>query len=222
VNEPGQSGGSSGTGATPKTILSECVLVTFVGLGLAFVANAISPRGLGLGRNYFPGDSTPRTTPVMPSASTNLQSSGSAPVATDDATAARLKAKGLQVVHLKETMALFKSAEFESEAVVFLDARPDADFEAGHIPGAHAFNHYQAPKYLPAVLPVCAKAARVVVYCAGGECEDSEFAALTLRDVGVPAEKLFVYPGGMNEWRANRQPIETGARKSGLLLPASQ
>jgi len=67
------------------------------------------------------------------------------------------------------------------------------------------------------VLGACQNAEKVVVYCNGGDCEDSQFAAVTLRDTGVPKEKLFVYPGGMAEWATNGWPIEIGARKSGVL-----
>jgi rhodanese-related sulfurtransferase len=58
---------------------------------------------------------------------------------------------------------------------------------------------------------------KVVVYCNGGECEDSEFAAIMLRDAGVPREALFIYAGGITEWKAQRLPMEAGARRSGEL-----
>ena len=67
------------------------------------------------------------------------------------------------------------------------------------------------------VLPVCQKAEQIVVYCNGGDCDDSETAALLLRDVGIPNQKLFVYGGGMAEWITNSLPVETGARNSGNL-----
>jgi rhodanese-related sulfurtransferase len=59
---------------------------------------------------------------------------------------------------------------------------------------------------------------KVVVYCSGGECEDSEFAAIMLRDAGVPRDILFVYAGGILEWKATGLPVETGARLSGEIL----
>jgi len=54
-----------------------------------------------------------------------------------------------------------------------------------------------------------------VVYCTGGECEDSEFAALALIGVGIPKERFFVYVGGMSEWAAHGLPFEVGERNSG-------
>ena len=70
---------------------------------------------------------------------------------------------------------------------------------------------------MPTVLPVCLAAQKVVVYCTGGACEDSEFAALMLRDAGVPRENVYVYVGGITEWIANGLPVETGARGSGQM-----
>ena len=68
---------------------------------------------------------------------------------------------------------------------------------------------------MPTVLPLCLNAQKIVVYCTGGACEDSEFAALMLRDSGVPAENLYVYIGGMAEWTTNALPVEAGPRGSG-------
>ena len=66
------------------------------------------------------------------------------------------------------------------------------------------------------MLPACLNATKVVVYCAGGDCEDSEFAALALIEAGVPQERLFIYAGGMTEWATNGLPIELGERKAGI------
>jgi rhodanese-related sulfurtransferase len=65
------------------------------------------------------------------------------------------------------------------------------------------------------VLPVCQLAQEVVVYCNGGNCEDSAFATSFLVSAGISKEKLSVYPGGIAEWSTNRMPIEVGVRNSG-------
>lgn len=103
---------------------------------------------------------------------------------------------------------------------MFLDARDEAHYQAGHIPGAHLFDHYRAPNYLPTVLPVCLVAETILVYCNGGDCEDSEFAAVTLREVGVPGDKLGVLVGGFQQWETNGLPVELGVRNSGQLREA--
>ena len=51
----------------------------------------------------------------------------------------------------------------------------------------------------------------VVVYCKGGDCEDSIFLA---RDLvykhAVPLESLYIYEGGMNDWNTNGSPVQSG------------
>ncbi len=72
-------------------------------------------------------------------------------------------------------------------------------------------------KHLPTVLQACLNAATVVVYCTGGDCEDSEFVALSLAEASVATKNFRVYAGGFNEWSAQGLPMETGARHSGEL-----
>ena len=77
--------------------------------------------------------------------------------------------------------------------------------------------------YLTNVVPVCLAAQQIVFYCNGGDCDDSEHAAIMLRDsIALPKEKVFVYGGGMTEWASNRLPIEIGARNSGQFTNAVQ
>ena len=196
-----------------KAVVFEALLIATLGLVFAIAANALSPRGLRLSRNYFPDTRTP------PSAADSTATT-TTPVSTNaaNATAQRLRQRGLQLVSSNELVNLFRDPRYEQGLVVFLDARDNQHYAAGHIPGAWQFHHYRAEDYLPTILPVCLTAVQVVVYCNGGECEDSEFATIMLRDAGVPRETLFVYAGGIIEWKANGLPVETGARLSGTLL----
>ena len=204
-----------------KRVLFEALVVSTVGLVFALVANFASPRGLSLTRNYFPG---PNTSGVGPGANSNLtvtaQKTDPAGDATWETVSARLRGKGLQPIDGKEAIELFRDPQYELEMTVFVDARDDQHYQEGHVPGAYQFDPYYPEKHLLAVLPACLNATKVVVYCAGGECEDSEFAALALKEAGVPQERLFVYAGGMTEWATNGVPVELGERKSGNLGPA--
>jgi len=195
-----------------KAVVFEVLFVAALGLVFALAANALSPRGLRLSRNYFPDAGTAP-------AATNSSGRGTLPVSinTPNATLQRLQQRGLQLVNSNEVVELFRDPRHEQGLVVFIDARDDTHYAAGHIPGAWQFHHYRPENYLPTVLPVCLNALQVVVYCTGGECEDSEFAAIMLRDAGVPSESLFVYAGGITEWKASGLPLETGARGSGTL-----
>jgi len=100
--------------------------------------------------------------------------------------------------------------------VIFIDARDDKHYLAGHIPGAYHFDRFHPEDYLTNVVQVCLTAQRIVLYCNGGDCDDSQHAAIMLRDsMGLPKDKVFVYGGGMAEWTSNGLPIEVGARNSG-------
>ena len=201
--------------------LREAVWVCLVATAFAWAANWISPRGLSLTRNYFPSAAEPEAVATQPrTAPGKIVETNAVLVNAATQVAARLASKGLKVASAAEAEQLFRDPKFAQGLIIFLDARNDAHYEAGHIPGAYQFDHYHAPRFLPTVLPVCAIAEQVLVYCTGGECEDSEFAAITLRDLGVKADKLLVFVGGFQEWEASNLPVETGARNSGNLRKA--
>jgi rhodanese-related sulfurtransferase len=105
---------------------------------------------------------------------------------------------------------------------VFIDARDESHYREGHIPGACEFDPYRPDKYFAAILPICRAAEQIVVYCNGGDCDDSETAAILLRNVGIANQKLFIYGGGITEWTDNNLPVETGARNSGNLRGANR
>jgi len=200
-----------------KAVVLEAMLVAVLGLALALAANALSPRGLRLSRNYFPDVGSP---PTAVSSATGSVVAAATPISAEasNGVAQRLRQRGLQLVSSNEVVELFRDPRYGQGLVVFVDARDDPHYTAGHIPGAWQFHHYRAENYLPTVLPVCLTALQVVVYCSGGDCEDSEFAAVMLREAGVPRDALYVYAGGITEWTAHGLPLETGARHSGEAL----
>jgi rhodanese-related sulfurtransferase len=196
-----------------RALLLDTIIVLAAGFAFALLANHFSPQGLSLRRDYFGRSEVSTPTPKPPdSAPIPIN----APAEPNEVTQ-RLAAKGIGVVGTKEAEQLFRDPQYDQELIVFVDARDDHHYQAGHIPGAFQFDRYYPEKYLPTVLPACISAAKIVVYCTGGKCEDSEFAALALLDAGMPADKLSVYVGGINEWTAAKLPLETGARKSGLM-----
>lgn len=171
------------------------MFVAVAGVAFAFLANQISPRGLKLTRNYS------GTPPAQPSG---------------ESVEDRLKAQRLHLIKRPEVEQLFHDPRREQNAILFIDARDEEDYQKGHIPGACEFFPYYPEKYLPTALPLCEIAEQIVVYCAGGDCEDSQAAAIYLRDtVGIPGDKLLVYGGGMTEWETNSLAVEIGARGSG-------
>jgi rhodanese-related sulfurtransferase len=195
-----------------RGLLAEALVLGFVGLGLAVCANALSSRGLSLSRNYFeragPNAAARDATNVV-SAATNALTE----------LKARLSEKGLSLIEGPEAEKFFRDPQYEQELVIFVDARDDRHYEEGHVPGAYQFDRYYPEKYLPTVLPACLSASKIVVYCTGGKCEDSEFATVMLAEAGVPAANISVYGGGITDWTERKLPLEIGPRKSGNLKP---
>jgi len=202
--------------ARAKKLILEALFVAVVGVVLGFTANTLSPRGLVLSRNYFPDGTNaapqPPNATTSPRAATN--SNSSAPYQTPIAVY-NINGKGLQLIECNQASRLFHGRGWPGNLAVFIDARDEEHFLEGHIPGAYQFDPYHPEKHLPAVLPICTNAEQVVVYCTGGECEDSEFAAIQLRDAGISNQKLFVFTGGITEWTTNNLPLEIGVRGSG-------
>ncbi|MCC6234762.1 MAG: rhodanese-like domain-containing protein [Verrucomicrobiales bacterium] len=227
-------------------VVRDALAVAATGLAVAVVANAISPRGLSWTRDYFPALTVPTTTPaaapapgesalprttagasssvavavtpastVVTASTTNPTSPGRAVEA--GSVADRLKQRGLAVVSFEEVVRYFEDPRREQERILFVDARKDERYSEGHIPGAYPLDHYYPDRYLPELLPACQLAEVIIVYCTGGACEDSEFAALLLKEAGVAADRLRVFLGGMEEWRARGRLMEVGARQSGEL-----
>jgi rhodanese-related sulfurtransferase len=192
-----------------KNVLLEAVLVGAAGLALAFASNALSPRGLKLTRNYSPGNALAAAAASRSAA----DPSGSEAKILED----QLRAEGLQLADANKAAKLFADPKRGQDLVIFVDARDDDHYQAGHIPGAYQLDHYHPERYLATVMPACQVAQTIVVYCKGGSCEDSEQTALFLRDSAVPKHKLFVYTGGFDEWSSSHQPIELGERNSGQI-----
>jgi rhodanese-related sulfurtransferase len=202
-----------------STLLKDCLVIVVLGCVVGLIANAVSPRGLKLTRDYFPAGA--------PTASRLEGDASSAPKIRDDAMAlvestppgvasaipVQTHTKhGLALASHDQVAALFRDPRYAEGLVVFLDARDESHYAAGHIPGAHLFDHYHMDQYTGDVLAVAPLAERIVVYCNGGDCEDSELAALDLISLGVPADKISIYGGGITEWQQRHLPTEKGLR----------
>jgi rhodanese-related sulfurtransferase len=217
-----------------KRVLGEALILALLGAALSFAANGLSPRGLKLARNYFPKvvalpPVSTNASPVVPGTNISLPNY---PVKTNGAVISktnapspidllreRLKPKGIGLVDSNQVVQLFHDPRLKSNLVVFVDARNDDHYQAGHVPGAYQLDYYRPENYLMDVLQACQIAQQIVIYCNGGTCEDSELAA-TLLMSAIPKEKLFVYGGGWTEWTTNSLPIEIGSRNSGNIRSA--
>jgi rhodanese-related sulfurtransferase len=204
-----------------KKVLTEAIVVALLGAVMAFGANALSPKGLKLKRDYFPGPARDDSAPGLSGEAMKPSPAASASN-TWHALEARLSQKGLKLINKEEALKLYADPRKLQDQIIFIDARDDAHYSAGHIPGAFQFDRYYPEKYFGAVFPACQNAAEIVVYCNGGECEDSELAATMFGESGIAKEKLRVYGGGISEWTKERLPLEKGARNNGETAPASK
>ena len=192
-----------------KSVLLEAVLVVLCGGLFALLANQISPRGLRLTRNYFPAIQ-PHASANPVAGPSNSKSQPDAVPSDEQLLAERLRENGLQLMEYAQLQAILHAGPIEQASVLLIDARDEETYQSGHIPGAYEFDPYRPEKQLPSLLPLCEAAQRIVLYCHGGDCEDSEFAALSLREAGVVGPKLFVYGGGITEWTNRGEPVEKG------------
>ena len=198
-----------------KRLLLEASAVLLSGAVLALAANALSPRGLSLTRNYFPLDAVPSQGALTRTNALSGTQAGSVP----QELANRAREAGVNLLSQAETVQLFQEAQKTPNVVVFVDARSTEVYQAGHIPGAYQLDYYHKEDYLPEVLPACMAARQVVVYCAGGSCEDSLLTASVLLAPVISKEKLAVYAGGYTEWTNEHLAVEIGPRSSGRISP---
>jgi rhodanese-related sulfurtransferase len=87
-----------------------------------------------------------------------------------------------------------------SGTVLWIDARPEEEFAAAHVPGALLLNTEQWDKLLPKVLDSWSPRRKVVVYCSKQTCGASEEVARRLRDE-AGLKDVYVLRDGWEGWQ---------------------
>ena len=82
---------------------------------------------------------------------------------------------------------------------IWVDARPDVEFEREHVTGAVLLNEDRWNQLLPQFLAAWSPEKRVVVYCSSESCNASREVARRLRDE-AQLKNVFVLKGGWEEW----------------------
>jgi rhodanese-related sulfurtransferase len=90
------------------------------------------------------------------------------------------------------------------ESLVVLEALPEANFAAGHLPGAFAMPLDRIGEVVSRV--AADKDRPLVVYCTGATCRNSHIAAEKLELLGYRFVQVF--GGGKAEWKAAGLPLE--------------
>jgi len=82
---------------------------------------------------------------------------------------------------------------------IWVDARPDVEFEREHVTGAVLLNEDRWNELLPQFLAAWSPEKSIVVYCSSQSCNASREVARRLRDE-AQLKNVFVLKGGWEEW----------------------
>ncbi len=95
-------------------------------------------------------------------------------------------------------------AQAWGDLVMWLDARPDAQFQQEHIPGAILLNEDRWNELLGPMLAAWDPDKHVVVYCSSLSCGASHDVARRLRDE-ARLSNVYVLRGGWETWQAAKK-----------------
>ena len=101
----------------------------------------------------------------------------------------------------------------ENKEGIVLDARNPEDYAEGHIPGSYLLFFYTMNEYYPKLEELLQASPALLTYCSDVHCEDSEFLANELLNLGYMP--IYVYKGGIEDWKSRQMPVETGEEETG-------
>jgi rhodanese-related sulfurtransferase len=105
-------------------------------------------------------------------------------------------------------------AALHAKGVLFLDARRTSVYEQGHVPGARPFSVWESDidekvnKLYAERSDPKDQDLPIVIYCSGGDCEDSHMLAQKLWGIGF--NNAYVYKDGFPDWQKRGEPVHTG------------
>ena len=101
-------------------------------------------------------------------------------------------------VAASEEVTVAQAQAFGASAI-WLDARPDDEFEREHVPGALQLNEDRWSELLPRMLDGWSPEKRLVVYCSSQGCGASREVARRLRNENG-LKNVYVLEGGWEAW----------------------
>lgn len=217
--------------------LYEVVILAGLSLALAFGVNAARSKGsIKVSKNYFDkGGASPAHQPAAPSAGApaadkevanptrpltpqappppSAKPNPKPPPAAAAKTEASSPPKHLdhpyKEVDADQVLAILKDPNTAKGLNVIIDARNDDHYGEGHLPGAIQSFPFEFDRFRADVMNRVNGAEKIIVYCGGGDCEDSIFMCRELVAAGVPEESLYLFPGGYTEWTARKFPTDS-------------
>jgi rhodanese-related sulfurtransferase len=97
---------------------------------------------------------------------------------------------------------------FEKGAALFVDARSEADYRAGHIKGAVNIPELDFENHIGSFLEKTAAETVLITYCEGDTCTLSKSLAEKLSLAGF--ENVFHLKNGWGQWKERGLPIDSG------------
>lgn len=101
-------------------------------------------------------------------------------------------------------MVSLATARSWGETAIWVDARPDEQFAAEHVPNAVPLNEDHWNEQLPRFLAIWSPAKKTVVYCSSQSCNLALEVAQRLRDE-AHLENVFVLEGGWEQWLKSKR-----------------
>jgi len=104
-------------------------------------------------------------------------------------------------------------AWLHQRGVLFLDARRTSVYEQGHIAGARPFSVWESDvddKVKALLAENRDQKQPIIIYCSGGDCEDSHMLAQKLW--GVFFNNIYVYKDGFPDWQKRGGPAKSGGQ----------
>ncbi|MFZ0240904.1 MAG: rhodanese-like domain-containing protein [Desulfobacterales bacterium] len=161
--------------------LQEATAILFLAGCLAFGFNALREQSL----------------PLLPKTSTVASSPAADPSSPESGAVGDMS--------IEEAVGLF-----EEGAALFVDARPEDDFKAGHIKGAFNLPDMDFDQYIGPFLEKTPAEAVLITYCEGQSCVLSKNLADKLVLAGF--EKVFHLSDGWGQWKARGLPTASGLK----------
>ena len=221
ANSTSSNGKADSKGSCSCSLVKGVLKLVLLSAILGLATNALRPKNsIDLSRNYFPTLTAPAN-PEVSQVNGEGGAVGSGGSTEVDPTTNVIQDQsppddGIQRLSFEDVRDHFLTAEDELSStgesiVAFVDARVRDQYEDGHIPGALWLYHYESESLVDDLRPQLEMAFFIIVYCNGGDCEDSIHLAADLGSLyGLPPENVYVYEGGFNEWKDNEMPIKTG------------
>ena len=107
------------------------------------------------------------------------------------------------------------AAQLHADGALTLDARRTSVYEQGHISGARSFSVWESDvdekvnKLYEERSDPREQFKPILIYCSGGDCEDSHMLAQKLW--GVQFNNIYVYKDGFPDWQKRGGSIHTGS-----------